>query len=113
MSSYETRDVSLSAVLRALGALALLILLAGLGARVSLGAWSRLRPDPRRRLPPPEPRLQSDPAADLRRWRAEEDAGLRGYSWADRERGVIRLPLDRAMELVLQRGFPARGGRPR
>ena len=108
MSSYETRDVSLSAIAKALGGLALLLVIAGLGAEGGFGAWTRLRPDPRRRFPPPEPRLQSDPATDLRRWRAEEDEALRSYSWADRSRGVIRLPLERAMELVLEQGLPTR-----
>jgi hypothetical protein len=108
MSAYETRDVSLAAIAKALGALAFLLLAAGLGARCGLGAWSRFRPDPRTRLPAPEPRVQSDPATDLRRWRDEEDESLRSYSWADRARGVVRLPVERAMELVLQRGLPAR-----
>ena len=109
MSAYETRDVTPSALAKALGAFALLILIGALGARLALGAWSNFRPDARRRFPPPEPRLQSDPATDLRRWRAEEDAALRSYSWADRSRGVVRIPLERAMELVLKRGLPARG----
>ena len=108
MSSYESRDVSLSALTRALGALALLLFIAGLGAQAALGAWSRYRPDARARLPPPSPRIQSDPAADLRRWREEEDAAVRSYSWVDRRRGLIRLPVDRAMELVLQGGLPTR-----
>lgn len=108
MSTYETRDVRPSALARALGALAILLLIAAVGAKLALGGWSRYRPDPRRRFPAPEPRVQSDPASDLRRWREEEDAGLRSYSWADRARGVIRLPLDRALELVLQRGLPTR-----
>ncbi|HXT00239.1 MAG TPA: hypothetical protein VN915_06165 [Elusimicrobiota bacterium] len=110
MSSYETRDVSFSALAKALGAFALLIVVGGFGARFALGAWSNFQPAPRRRLPPPEPRLQSDPATDLRRWREEEDAALRSYSWADRARGVVRLPVERAMELVLQRGLPTRPG---
>lgn len=108
MRSYETRDVSLSAIAKALGALALLILAVGLGAEGGLGAWSRFRPDPRARLPPPEPRLQSDPATDLKRRREKEDESLRSYSWADRARGVVRLPVERAMELVLRRGLPTR-----
>ena len=108
MSSYETRDVSLAAIAKALGALALLILLAGFAAKAGLGAWSRGRPDPRARLPPPEPRLQSDPSTDLKRWREREDESLRSYSWADRARGVVRLPVERALELVLRRGLPTR-----
>jgi hypothetical protein len=28
------------------------------------------------------------------------------YGWIDRNGGVVRLPIDRAMDLVLERGLP-------
>jgi hypothetical protein len=59
---------------------------------------------------PPEPRLQTDPREDLSELRAREDAILRSYGWVDRNAGVVRIPIDRAMELTLQRGLPARQG---
>jgi hypothetical protein len=62
---------------------------------------------------PPEPRLQTDPREDLSELRAREDAVLRSYGWVDRNGGVVRIPIDRAMELTLQRGLPARQGQPR
>ena len=36
---------------------------------------------------------------------------LDGYGWTDRAHGVVRVPIDRAMELVAREGLPARGGR--
>ena len=33
---------------------------------------------------------------------------LNTYGWIDRQNGVVRLPIDRAMELLLQRGLPVR-----
>jgi hypothetical protein len=33
---------------------------------------------------------------------------LEGYGWVDREAGVVRLPIERAMALVLERGLPTR-----
>jgi hypothetical protein len=57
---------------------------------------------------PPEPRLQVNPRGDLRALRDEEDALLRGYSWVDKSAGVVRIPIDRAMQLTLDRGLPAR-----
>ncbi len=33
-------------------------------------------------------------------------ADLRGYGWVDRNKGVVSLPIDRAMDLVAQRGLP-------
>jgi len=56
----------------------------------------------------PEPRVQSRPADDLKALRAEEDASLTSYGWVDRDSGVVRVPIDVAMRLVLKEGLPAR-----
>lgn len=55
---------------------------------------------------PPGPRLQTDPANDLARMRAAEDRALRGYRWIDKKEGVVQLPIDRAMDLLLEQGLP-------
>ncbi len=55
---------------------------------------------------PPVPRLQVDPAADLRRMRASEDESLESYGWIDKEKGIARIPIERAMELIAGRGLP-------
>lgn len=60
-----------------------------------------------RRLPP-EPRLQTNPREDLRELRDAEDQVLTTYGWVDRNGGVVRIPIDEAMRLVIQRGLPAR-----
>jgi hypothetical protein len=57
---------------------------------------------------PPEPRLQSSPPIDLRDMRAAEDKILHHYSWVDRDKGVVRIPIDRAMDILAQRGLPSR-----
>jgi hypothetical protein len=57
---------------------------------------------------PPEPRLQTNPRQDLRDLRAQEDAVLHSYGWVDRNAGVVRVPIERAMELTVQRGLPTR-----
>ena len=57
---------------------------------------------------PPEPRLQDNAVEDLRRMRAAEDRILNGYGWVDRKKGVVRIPIDRAMDLLAQRGLPGR-----
>jgi hypothetical protein len=54
----------------------------------------------------PGPRLQIEPALDLARLRAAEQAQLAGYGWLDRERGVVRIPIERAMGLIAARGLP-------
>lgn len=62
------------------------------------------------RQPPPAPRLQVDPPADLRKLRAAEDAVLQSYGWVDRDAGIVRVPVERAIELLAERGLPARSG---
>jgi hypothetical protein len=60
-----------------------------------------------RRLPP-MPRLQSAPITDLMDMRAAEDQILKGYGWVDQAHGVVRIPIDRAIDLLAQRGLPTR-----
>jgi len=59
---------------------------------------------------PPEPRLEPDPLSLRRDLRAQEDALLKSYGWVDRPNGSVHIPIDRAMEIVLERGVP--GGKP-
>ena len=57
---------------------------------------------------PPAPRLQTNPVADLRDLRARDQALLSGYAWVDRDAGVVRIPIDRAIDVLAARGLPAR-----
>lgn len=57
---------------------------------------------------PPEPRLQVTPRQDAHAFRAEEDAVLNGYTWINREAGVVRIPIAEAMRLTVQKGLPVR-----
>lgn len=57
---------------------------------------------------PPAPRLQTDPAADLHALRARDEALLSSYAWVDRDAGLVRIPIERAIDLVAKRGLPAR-----
>jgi hypothetical protein len=43
----------------------------------------------------------------LHRWRAEHNARLNGYGWVDREKGVVHVPIERAMEAVAGGASPA------
>ena len=58
------------------------------------------------RRTPPEPRLEANPLEPRRRMRAREDAVLTTYGWVDRQTGVARIPIGRAMELLVENGLP-------
>ena len=65
---------------------------------------------------PAEPRLQpfptkdspvvSTPVVDMAHMRQSEDAQLNNPGWIDQQKGIVRIPIERAKQLVLQRGLP-------
>ena len=58
------------------------------------------------RRTPSGPRLEPNPLAPRRAARAREDAVLESYGWVDRNAGIARIPIDRAMELLVDKGLP-------
>ena len=52
---------------------------------------------------PPSPRLQATPAEDIADHRAIESELLGSYQWIDRDQGIVRIPVERAMELLVER----------
>ncbi|MBV8835379.1 MAG: hypothetical protein JO000_02475 [Alphaproteobacteria bacterium] len=70
--------------------------------------WATWRGSTRGLPQPPAPRLEIKPRESLDALRARENAALSQYGWADRQRGITRIPIDRAAALLAQRGWPAR-----
>jgi hypothetical protein len=60
---------------------------------------------------PPEPRLQVHPREEFKAVKAAEDATLNSYGWVDQKTGIVRIPIDRAVDLLAEKGLPARGGK--
>jgi len=56
----------------------------------------------------PLPHLQTQPFKDIYLLRKGEAEVLESYAWLDKGAGVTRIPIERAMELTLERGLPAR-----
>ena len=54
----------------------------------------------------PQPQLQPNAAADLEKTRAREDEILASYGWVDRNAGEVRMPVERAMQMIAERGVP-------
>jgi hypothetical protein len=57
---------------------------------------------------PPEPRLQNEPKVELKDLRADEDAILSSYGWIDPNKGIVRIPIDQAIDIVAQKGLPSK-----
>jgi hypothetical protein len=55
---------------------------------------------------PPDPQLQAHAAQDMKDWRATEERAAHQYAWIDPDKGIVQIPVDRAMELTAQRGLP-------
>jgi len=55
----------------------------------------------------PTPRVQTDDGnQDVADLHEREDLLLENYTWADQSQGKVRIPIERAMELIAQRGLP-------
>jgi hypothetical protein len=61
----------------------------------------------------PEPQLQKTEILDLKALHAEEDKLLNGYAWVDPKQGIVRIPVDRAIEVLAKRGLPSRSEVPK
>ena|SRR5579863_9471287 len=55
---------------------------------------------------PPAPLLQVTPAADLSHYLHQQNQRLDTYGWVDQKSGIVRIPIEQAMELLVQKGFP-------
>jgi hypothetical protein len=65
-------------------------------------ATPRLQPLQTNALPP----NTTTPVKDMADMRASEDEALNKAGWIDQKKGVVRLPIDVAKKLVVQRGLP-------
>jgi hypothetical protein len=54
----------------------------------------------------PQPRLEKNERLQINDFRLQEEQTLYSYGWIDRQAGLVRIPIDRAMELVAERGLP-------
>lgn len=70
-------------------------------------AWSVERPVVVTPRPFPEPRLGTDAGGELKRLQAEQRRRLSTYAWVDRERELVQVPIERAVDLLARRGQDA------
>ena len=56
----------------------------------------------------PEPQLETNERTELNSIRLREEETLATYDYVDKSAGTVRIPIDRAMDLLVQRGLPVR-----
>jgi hypothetical protein len=133
LAGHEASDPKLAPILRFAAALAILCLAAFFLMRWLFSSETETRrandtplpPLADERRVPPEPRLQSLPGVPLvggdqlppgaepfmsssfPEFEEKQRDALTSYGWIDRQAGVVHIPIDRAIELTLERGLPS------
>ncbi|HMK31536.1 MAG TPA: hypothetical protein VK473_17770 [Terriglobales bacterium] len=126
-TQYESRDLgsrTLVGFLLGLGLMTLAMVLVAWGVLIFLNhavteQRAETAPPPLTTIPQevrrgdpalnfPEPRLEKDERTDIGKLRAANEARLNSYGWVDEKAGIAHIPIERAMDLIVQQGLPAR-----
>ena len=109
-SDARARSVFLSGIVLVLVLAVAMVVSARISRRMTAEVHEGEVLNPIRALqqPPEGPALQAVPAQELAAHRAWEEHVLGATEWIDPINKVVRLPVERAMELVLEEGFPVR-----
>ncbi|HXQ26528.1 MAG TPA: hypothetical protein VN822_09000 [Candidatus Acidoferrales bacterium] len=114
---YEPRDANVRALLQFAFWMAVVLAVTMVGMKytfdyfkkdIPLGPTASPMVKETDRMLPPSPRLQVMPHLELQDYCAAQQREVGTYGWVNQQSGVVRLPVDRAMDLVLARGLPAR-----
>jgi hypothetical protein len=54
----------------------------------------------------PQPRLEKNERLEINDFLLKEEDTLASYGWVDQKAGVVRIPIERAMQLIAQQGLP-------
>jgi hypothetical protein len=54
----------------------------------------------------PQPRLEKNERLEINEFLLKQEQTLDSYGWVDQKSGVVRIPIERAMQLIAQRGLP-------
>lgn len=108
---HEQSDVPIVPVIVVMAVLALLTVLTLIGLWALFNHFTGERAVPKsvqidteieaENVAPP-PRLQDSPAQDMATWQAAEEAELNRFGWVDRERKIVKVPIERAFEVLVE-----------
>jgi hypothetical protein len=112
---YERRDVNVRGLFYFAFWMAVVLAVTMLGMKWTFDYFKRVQPlgatssplvRPGQRVVTPPPLLQIKPHQELVDYCAAQQGAVNSYGWVNQESGVVRVPMDRAMDLVLSRGLP-------
>ena len=116
---YETRDANVRGVFGFLVALTLGMVFTLL---VCWGLFKYLSTKPTGPEPaspfastrqlPTGPQLQVNPREDLLRFREQQLKSLESYQWVNRSAGIVQVPIERAMDRLIEKGLPVAPASP-
>lgn len=104
---HEAPDVDLRCVLVAVGAFLAVVVVLYASLMAYERGWAAPRRVPARLSDFPGPQLQPNPRADWVEWRDRQRQDLESAGWTDKAQGLVHIPIERAMDLVLARGAAA------
>jgi hypothetical protein len=119
---HEARDPHLSNVVIVIASVAFMIIFCLASAGILAVIFSNHRPmqkmsplgliaapnlEPLERFPKPDLQIDDD-HAERTTLLAAQNQKLNSYGWIDRSNGIVQIPIDRAIDLLAQRGLPSR-----
>jgi hypothetical protein len=116
-ADYERTDANVITIIKwgiilGLGTAAVLLIVVGIFKFLTTNETTEVNANPlytpKQMELPKEPRLEPVPGTQLSQTRAYEDKILSTYGWADRNAKTVHIPIDRAIDLLVQRGVPTR-----
>lgn len=104
---YERSDVGLRLVGWLAGGLATFVVITPLVLPLVFPlSTTRITPASRPAMSSDAPPLEVMPRVTLQATRQGEAQIEGGYGWSDRSRGQVRVPIDRAVDILLRKGLP-------
>ena len=114
---YEQRDASIKSLLQFAFWMAIVLAVTLFAMKWALDYFAKIEPlgapasplvSAAQRELPANPRLQAHPHSDLENYCSAQEQEVNTYGWVDQQSGIVRIPIDRAMELTRERGLAAR-----
>jgi len=109
-AGHEQREVSVQLIVKSLAFLAVgtfLVFVLVVGIFRYFYDTDKTAEALRQGVIPPEPRIEVAPYEQLQQLRAHEDHVLNSYAWVDKSAGTVRVPIDRAIDMLAAKGLPS------